>query len=84
MKHFACVLVLLATIANSLCAESDVLDLTDSDFSTILAETETALVMFYAPWCGMLSDFESKSIDNLYLFILSYHSPITKKAIVKK
>lgn len=31
---------------------SDVLDLTDSDFSTRIAETETTLAMFYAPWCG--------------------------------
>lgn len=33
-------------------AESDVLDLGDSDFNTRVAETETTLVMFYAPWCG--------------------------------
>lgn len=32
--------------------EEDVVDLGDSDFSTKLAEHETALVMFYAPWCG--------------------------------
>lgn len=30
--------------------EEDVIDLGDSDFSTKLAEHETALVMFYAPW----------------------------------
>lgn len=29
-----------------------VLDLTDSDFDSVLAEHGTALVMFYAPWCG--------------------------------
>ncbi|KAL3289630.1 hypothetical protein HHI36_023040 [Cryptolaemus montrouzieri] len=32
--------------------EEDVLELGDSDFATKLAEHETALVMFYAPWCG--------------------------------
>lgn len=30
--------------------EQHVLDLTDDDFSTRVAETETTLVMFYAPW----------------------------------
>ncbi|XP_072939939.1 protein disulfide-isomerase A3 [Epargyreus clarus] len=33
-------------------AEEDVLDLTDSDFNAIISQHETALVMFYAPWCG--------------------------------
>jgi protein disulfide-isomerase A3 len=51
MKFFACLLI-LSFIANSLGAESDVLDLGDSDFNTRVAETETTLVMFYAPWCG--------------------------------
>lgn len=32
------------------CKEEDVLDLTDNDFESRLAEHETALVMFYAPW----------------------------------
>ncbi|CAH0562010.1 unnamed protein product [Brassicogethes aeneus] len=32
--------------------EEDVLELGDSDFDSIIAEHETALVMFYAPWCG--------------------------------
>lgn len=30
--------------------EEDVLELTDNDFESRLAEYETALVMFYAPW----------------------------------
>ncbi|XP_051175352.1 protein disulfide-isomerase A3 [Leptopilina boulardi] len=32
-------------------SEDDVIELTDSDFST-LANHENSLVMFYAPWCG--------------------------------
>ncbi|CAH2102160.1 unnamed protein product [Euphydryas editha] len=32
-------------------AEEDVLELTDADFSSI-SQYDTALVMFYAPWCG--------------------------------
>ncbi|XP_019872530.1 protein disulfide-isomerase A3 [Aethina tumida] len=32
--------------------EEDVLELSDSDFDARIAEHETALVMFYAPWCG--------------------------------
>lgn len=30
--------------------EEDVLDFEDSDFDSKIAEHETALVMFYAPW----------------------------------
>ncbi|CAH0727570.1 unnamed protein product, partial [Brenthis ino] len=33
-------------------AEEDVLELTDADFSSAISQHETALVMFYAPWCG--------------------------------
>lgn len=44
--------VLLSVIACALAGEQDVLELTDNDFSTRVAETETTLVMFYAPWCG--------------------------------
>ncbi|KAJ8940157.1 hypothetical protein NQ314_010828 [Rhamnusium bicolor] len=32
--------------------EEDILEFGDSDFDSRLAEHETALVMFYAPWCG--------------------------------
>lgn len=41
---------LCALVAVAFAGEADVLDLTDSDFSTRVAETETTLVMFYAPW----------------------------------
>ncbi|XP_063241514.1 protein disulfide-isomerase A3 [Bacillus rossius redtenbacheri] len=33
-------------------AEKDVLELGDDDFSSVVEEHETVLVMFYAPWCG--------------------------------
>lgn len=33
-------------------AEGNTLDLVDSDFESVINEHETALVMFYAPWCG--------------------------------
>jgi len=51
MKLFA-LLVAFSLFANSFGSEEDVLDLGDSDFNTRVAETETTLVMFYAPWCG--------------------------------
>lgn len=37
-------------VAIALSGEADVLDLGDDDFSTRVAETDTTLVMFYAPW----------------------------------
>lgn len=37
-------------VAVALSGEADVLDLGDDDFNTRVAETETTLVMFYAPW----------------------------------
>jgi len=50
MKGF----VLLALVASlgSLALADDVLDLIDSNFDGELEDAETALVMFYAPWCG--------------------------------
>ncbi|XP_013133156.1 PREDICTED: protein disulfide-isomerase A3 [Papilio polytes] len=44
--------LLLSLIYLCKAAEEDVLDLTDSDFSSLVSEHDTALVMFYAPWCG--------------------------------
>lgn len=52
MAKIVSALLVLSFIANSLCGESDVLDLGDGDFNTRLAESGTVLVMFYAPWCG--------------------------------
>lgn len=43
-------ILVLAIIAFANGSEDDVLDLTDDDFNTRIGETETVLVMFYAPW----------------------------------
>ncbi|KAF2366681.1 disulfide isomerase [Trinorchestia longiramus] len=46
-------LFLVASILAFVAADSsDVLELSDSDFDSKLATIDTALVMFYAPWCG--------------------------------
>ncbi|XP_067001320.1 protein disulfide-isomerase A3 [Anabrus simplex] len=45
-------LFLLAIVLCASADENDVLELTDDDFKTRIAEHETVLVMFYAPWCG--------------------------------
>ncbi|XP_058831651.1 protein disulfide-isomerase A3 [Topomyia yanbarensis] len=45
-------LAIFGLLHTAFAGEADVLDLTDSDFSIRVAETETTLVMFYAPWCG--------------------------------
>lgn len=44
--------VAISLVAHVNGAESDVLDLGDNDFNTRITETDTTLVMFYAPWCG--------------------------------
>lgn len=41
---------LCSLLCLSLAAENDVMELSDDDFSTRIAEHETVLVMFYAPW----------------------------------
>lgn len=46
LKIFAISLIIYSCSAR----EEDVLDLGDSDFESKIAEHETALVMFYAPW----------------------------------
>uniref|UniRef100_A0A2P2HY11 Protein disulfide-isomerase n=1 Tax=Hirondellea gigas TaxID=1518452 RepID=A0A2P2HY11_9CRUS len=58
---FACLVVVIAADA------SDVLELGDEDFDSKLADIDTALVMFYAPWCGhckkLKPEFARASID---------------------
>lgn len=49
LKYF---LLLTIAIFAANAAESDVLELGDNDFESKLADHETTLVMFYAPWCG--------------------------------
>lgn len=44
------ILLFLGLIYLSKATEEDVLELTDADFSSAIAQHETALVMFYAPW----------------------------------
>ena len=44
-----CLLFVLLAGLSSISAD-DVFDLGDSDFDSKLADMETALVMFYAPW----------------------------------
>ena len=60
---FASALLLCSGKADS------VVDLGDADFDSKLADMDTALVMFYAPWCGhckrLKPEFEKSSADLL-------------------
>jgi len=44
--------LLVALVAASSVLADDVVDLVDNDFDGVLEDIDTALVMFYAPWCG--------------------------------
>ncbi|CAG4954148.1 unnamed protein product [Colias eurytheme] len=44
--------LLLSVIYLCKASEEDVLELTDGDFDSAISQHDTALVMFYAPWCG--------------------------------
>ncbi|KAJ8955403.1 hypothetical protein NQ318_003501 [Aromia moschata] len=50
--YFFKLLALCLLYHTCLAKEEDVLEFSDSDFDSRIAEHETALVMFYAPWCG--------------------------------
>jgi len=56
-------------LAVGLVAADGVLDLGDADFDSKLADIDTALVMFYAPWCGhckkIKPEFEKSAGDLL-------------------
>ena len=56
---------LLPLLLVGLATADDVLELVDSDFDSKLADIETALVMFYAPWWVKKSQFHRY---NLMLF----------------
>lgn len=61
--------LLLVTLLVAIATASDVVDLGDDNFDSRLADMETALVMFYAPWCGhckrLKPEFARASIDLL-------------------
>ena len=56
-------------LAVGLVAADGVLELGDADFDSKLADIDTALVMFYAPWCGhckrIKPEFEKSAGDLL-------------------
>lgn len=45
------ILLLACILAFMSCESSDFLELKESDFDYKLTDIDTALVMFYAPWC---------------------------------
>ncbi|KAE9531198.1 hypothetical protein AGLY_010404 [Aphis glycines] len=51
MKLIPGLIVFSGFLLSSIFADS-VVDLSDSDFDSSVAEYDTSLVMFYAPWCG--------------------------------
>ena len=58
--------LLLPLLLLSLASADSVLDLTDADFDSKLADIDTALVMFYAPW----SVLARRNIVDSYVVLL--------------
>jgi len=52
MHRLVCPMLLALACLASPGLASGVVELGDSDFDSVLAGLDTALVMFYAPWCG--------------------------------
>ncbi len=48
--HTKVIVFCLAIVGCAIAGDQDVLDLTDSDFNSRIADIDTVLVMFYAPW----------------------------------
>lgn len=58
MKRFGDLILLLATLLGpSLASENFIMELTDKTVTSILKDSEFAVVKFYAPWCGYCQDF---------------------------
>jgi len=64
IKMFRSLAVSLAFVVALVSADA-VLELGDADFDATLEEHDTALVMFYAPWCGHCKRLKPKELSKL-------------------